>query len=309
MRAVLPLCLALFAFRAVPQSSVDAKTLPTQQIPVPPQTVTPPGPLDYVCPMDKDVRSDKPGVCPRCGMKLVLGIPDQTEYPVELKTAPPQLKSGQKTHLTFEVRDPKNGSAVKQFEIVHEKLYHMFIVSNDLEYFIHEHPEPKPDGSFVYEEVFPKAGMYRVLSDFYPTGGIPQLISKTLFVAGDPNAPISLEETKLEPDLKPKHGENLDVELVVDPPQPVAGAKTLMFFKLNPADGLQKYLGAWAHMLAASDDLIDTIHDHPFIADGGPHMQFNVIFPRARTYRIWIQFERNGVVNTVAFNLPVSTLK
>src|SRR5579871_6303130 len=163
MRAVLPLCLALFAFRAVPQSSVDAKTLPTQQIPVPPQTVTPPGPLDYVCPMDKDVRSDKPGVCPRCGMKLVLGIP----------------------HQTFEVRDPKNGSAVKQFEIVHEKLYHMFIVSNDLEYFIHEHPEPKPDGSFVYEEVFPKGGMYRVLSDFYPTGGIPQLISKTLFVRSE----------------------------------------------------------------------------------------------------------------------------
>ena len=27
----------------------------------------PPGPQDYVCPMDKDVRSDKPGFCPRCG--------------------------------------------------------------------------------------------------------------------------------------------------------------------------------------------------------------------------------------------------
>ena len=40
--------------------------------------ITPPGtgqgPLDYVCPMDPDVRSDKPGVCPRCGMTLKLGI-------------------------------------------------------------------------------------------------------------------------------------------------------------------------------------------------------------------------------------------
>lgn len=25
----------------------------------------------YVCPMDKDVTSDKPGKCPKCGMKLV----------------------------------------------------------------------------------------------------------------------------------------------------------------------------------------------------------------------------------------------
>lgn len=25
----------------------------------------------YICPMDKDVTSDKPGKCPKCGMKLV----------------------------------------------------------------------------------------------------------------------------------------------------------------------------------------------------------------------------------------------
>jgi hypothetical protein len=61
-------------------------------------------------------------------------------------------------------------------------------------------------------------------------------------------------------------------------------------------------------VLAASDDLMDTIHEHPFIADGGPKMQFNLIFPRARTYRVWVQFEREGVVNTVALNVPVSEL-
>jgi len=25
----------------------------------------------YTCPMDGDVSSDKPGICPKCGMKLV----------------------------------------------------------------------------------------------------------------------------------------------------------------------------------------------------------------------------------------------
>ena len=92
-------------------------------------------------------------------------------------------------------------------------------------------------------------------------------------------------------------------------PDPIAGTKTMMFFKLNPAEGIEKYIGAWGHMLAASDDLIDLIHTHPFIADGGPDMQFNVYFPRPRTYRVWVQFQRKGVVNTAYFDIPVHELE
>ena len=101
----------------------------------------------------------------------------------------------------------------------------------------------------------------------------------------------------------------MDVQLTLDPPEPISGMKTMLFFKMNPAEGLEKYLGAWGHMLAASDDLIDLIHTHPFLADGGPQAQFNVIFPRARTYRVWVQFQRQGQVNTAVFNVPVSELK
>jgi hypothetical protein len=98
------------------------------------------------------------------------------------------------------------------------------------------------------------------------------------------------------------------VELVTDPPQPISGQKTQMLFHVKPGDGLEKYLGAWGHMLAASDDLIDMMHEHPFIADGGPQIQFNVIFPRARAYRVWVQFQRKGVVNTAHFDIPVKEL-
>jgi hypothetical protein len=35
---------------------------------------------------------------------------------------------------------------------------------------------------------------------------------------------------------------------------------------------------------------------------------FNVIFPRARTYRVWVQFQRKGVVNTAHFDIPVKQL-
>lgn len=95
----------------------------------------------------------------------------------------------------------------------------------------------------------------------------------------------------------------------MEPEKPLAGFKTLMFFRLDTAEGLESYLGAWGHMLAASSDLIDMIHNHPFIADGGPNVQFNIIFPRPGVYRVWVQFQRKGVVNTVGFNVPVDVLK
>jgi hypothetical protein len=274
------------------------------------QTVAPPIPgappptLDYVCPMDAGVRSAGPGKCPRCGMTLVLGIPDPIEYPLELALNPRTPKPLERVYLTFKIKDPQTGAPVRQFDVVHEKLFHMFIVSQDLEFFLHEHPVMSEDGTFRYQGSLPKAGMYRLLGDYYPTGGTPQLTTKTIFVPGG-----SLQSRHPDPDLSAKHTANMDVELTMEPPVPVAGMKTMLFFHLKPAEGLEQYLGAWAHMLAASDDLIDLIHTHPFLADEGPQIQFNVIFPRARTYRMWVQFQRKGVVNTAVFTVPVSELK
>ena len=223
---------------------------------------------------------------------------------MELKMSPAAPKPGSDVAFSFKIDDPKTGAQVSKFEVVHEKLFHLFVVSQDLQFFLHQHPTMLPDSTFRYETKLPKPGLYRLLADFYPTGGTPQLIAKTVIIPGG-----TIATAKLQPDLATKHTENMDVQLVMDPPQPIAGLKTLLFFRLNPADGLEQYIGAWAHMLAASDDLIDLIHTHPFLANGGPQMQFNLIFPRARTYRIWVQFQRKGVVNTAVFTVPVSELK
>ncbi len=143
-----------------------------------------------------------------------------------------------------------------------------------------------------------------MLGDFYPDGATPQLTGKERLVAGTPPAPV-YADSRLHHQRRREHA---GVELTTDPPEPIAAQKTLMYFKVKPADGMEKYIGAWAHMLAASDDLIDLIHTHPFIADGGPNIQFTLEFPRARTYRVWVQFQRKGVVNTVHFDVPVKEL-
>jgi hypothetical protein len=261
------------------------------------------GDVVFICPMDPDVRSHNPGTCPRCGMKLATGIPDPAEYHMQLAVAPKPPKAGQKSQLTFAVYDPWKDRQVKNFQLVHEKLFHMFVVSQDLEFFLHDHPVLGEDGNFRYSLAFPKPGMYRVIGDFYPDGATPQLIPKTVMVPGKGPAAAQLVR-----DYSTKNAENMQVELRTEPEQPIAGLKTQMHFTVKPGEGLEKLLGAWGHMLSASDDLIDLAHEHPFIADGGPEIQFNMTFPRPRTYRVWVQFQRNGVINTAHFDLVVKDL-
>jgi hypothetical protein len=258
----------------------------------------------YVCPMDPDVRSNQPGVCSRCGMKLSAGVPDAAEFHMDLTLAPRAPKPKEPAKLVFSIHDPWKDRPVKNFLEVHEKLFHMFVVSQDLQFFLHDHPTPHPDGTFDYNLAFPKAGLYRVAGDFYPDGATPQLLSRTVIIPGAASGAIP----RLSRDYSAKNTANMEVELVTDPPQPVAAMKTQLHFRIKPGDGLEKYLGVWGHMLVASDDLIDLIHTHPFIADGGPEIQFNVTFPRARVYRVWVQFQRRGVVNTARFDVPVEDL-
>src|SRR5262249_5503975 len=262
---------------------------------------------EFVCPMDREVRSKTPGRCPRCGMKLVAGLPMPVEYPMEFRATPQQIPAGREVTLEFRVLDPKTGKPVKRFEIVHEKLFHLFLVSYDLEFFAHLHPELLPSGWFRLRTTLPKPGTYRLLADFDPTGGTPQLAARTFSTAGF-GAPLEAGVRGPVAELVPQRGRNPSRQLKLDPEQPIAGKKTMLFFHSDPADGIEQYIGAWAHLLAVSHDLIDTMHSHPFIADGGADMQFNLFFPRAATYRVWVQMQRKGVVDTVAFTVPVRSL-
>jgi hypothetical protein len=261
--------------------------------------------LVYQCPMDPDVRSNLPGKCPRCGMELRAGIPEPLEFPMDFSVGPQPVRTGVKETLTFAVRDPENGKQVQHYQLVHERLFHLFVVSQDLKFFIHDHPVfDEKDYKFRYDVKFPTPGMYRVLGDFFPEGATPQLNAKTVLVPGG-----QMQVPELKKDYSTKQMENMKVTLSTEPPQPIAGIETRMFLHLEDADGMELYLGAWAHMLAASDDLIDLMHTHPYQADGSPDMQFRVYFPRGHGYRVWLQFQKKGIVNTAYFDVPVKELE
>ena len=269
---------------------------------------------DFTCPMDKDVRQKGPGKCPRCGMKLVADLPKHIDYNLEIATEPRLLRAGAPAVLRFTVRHPVTKAIVRDFELVHERIFHLFVVSDDLQFFAHEHPSQLADRSFRLPITLPAAASYRVVADFFPKGGTPQFLTETIFTTG---ATLTAKP-KLTANVSPQQAENLKVTLTTEPAQPIAGQETLLFFQLEPPDGIEQYLAAWGHMLVASDDLIDIVHDHPLYVDGVPppdlkspspaQVQFNIIFPRESVYRVWVQFQRKGVVNTVAFTVPVRTL-
>ncbi len=265
------------------------------------------GDLPFVCPMDPDVRAATPGVCSRCGMKLVLGLPAPLEYPVLLRTEPPAIEPGRRVELRFEVLHPDSGARQVEFETVHEKLFHLFWVSHDLEEFRHEHPQLGEDGLFRLEAAFGRPGTYRLMGDFYPKDGTPQMVPMTLTTSGF-EEPLGALRPRLREDRAAKKDKNVTVSLRTEPASPLSGLLTLLFFELNTAQGLRKFLGAWAHMLAVKDDLVTMMHAHPTIADGGKRIQMNVIFPEPGMYRIWVQVQRGKKVNTVPFTIAVSGL-
>src|SRR6266496_4914532 len=146
--------LTLVVTIAISAACGRAKSTPPESVArtTPQQGASPPNPSTvqvYMCPMDKDIRSYGPGNCPRCGMKLVTSIPDPVEYHMDLTVSPPPVP-GHTVHLAFDVFDPWKGNPVTKFAVVHEKLFHAFIVSRDLQFFVHDHPEWK-GGAFHYD--------------------------------------------------------------------------------------------------------------------------------------------------------------
>ena len=253
-------------------------------------------PIDFVCPMDPEVHSKQPGRCPRCGMRLEAGLPEPLEYRLRMQVLPRSPRTGETVALRFTVLHPRTGEQVRRFRQIHDRLFHLFLLSEDLEYFAHEHPTFEADGSFRFHTRLPKSGFYRVLADLYPEGGTPQLLAASFHLGGRGEA------------MPPPDPTNLQVSLRSEPAEPIAGLKTMLFFQLSPFDGVAPWLGAWGHLLTASRDLLDLMHLHPVWEPYESQIQFHVIFPRPGAYRLWGQFQRVGFVNTARFDVVVKAL-
>jgi hypothetical protein len=290
----------------------------------------------WVCPMHGDYTMDVPGMCPRCGMALVHAAPfDVRDYDVDFYTVPAAVKPDRKITMFFRFRHPGTGEVVKKFEEVHTKRFHLFVISQDMEFFQHIHPVEQPDGTWSIDTVLPKAGYYRVLADILPSGGSSQFLGRSLVTAGY-EGDLEADSAHLVPDTNlTKTVEDITAKVTYDPAQFIVGLYGHMTFFLSdtktgrPIVDLQTYLGAFGHTLIMSEDMEDYVHSHPldilampdddggppqFLippdADlekirGGPEVTFEGLMPKPGPYRAWTQFRRNDQLRTFAYTFNV----
>ena len=277
----------------------------------------------WFCPMHPDVTAAGPGRCTKCDMALIHGNPfDTREYLLDMRTTPAAVRTGVPFRIQLAVSHPGTQKRIESFEVVHDRKYHLFVISQDMTEFQHIHPEPQRDGSWALDVTLPKAGYYSIISDFVPTGGSPQFMARPLITAGF-TGDVSSEAAHLTPDTVMSSTVNgITASVAVEPSTLVAGEYGHLMFSLTdaktgqPVDDLQPYLGAFGHMLVMSEDMRDAVHSHPSPGPdsdvtrghGGPRVTFEGYMPRPGVYRAWTQFLRNDKLTTFTTTFRVLSL-
>jgi hypothetical protein len=277
----------------------------------------------YWCPMHPGVRSGATGKCPLCSMDLVAIVPSRIgEYRMQVAVVPGAQGRGL-GGLRLVFTDPANGRAVSDLLTVHEKPLHLFIVSRDLEYFAHVHPDARGHGRFVLKHEAPP-GEYVVIADFLPRNGTAQMVHRAIMTPGV-NRPAAEAPRMPRPEIPDAaaaaagnrtwgSAEKIvdGVRVRLDAADLIAGRIGLLRFHLfRAADGtpiadLEPFLGAPGHMLMATSTLTDAVHGHPEeTGTDTPFITFKPMMPPPGPAKLWLQFQRGGKITTVSFVIDV----
>lgn len=220
-------------------------------------------------------------------------------------------KVGQKFNLKLRVIETKSKATVKAFDIAHEMNFHLLIASKDFEWFLHEHPEMAPDGTWSIDIDFPAGGEYFIYGDVAPAGKGSQILLTSIKVDGPkPAWRVSWAPKSSGSD----QGVNGAIS-ALEGTYPV-GQRTTLVVKLTGKDGkgvgdTTPWLGAAGHLMIFSQDGQTVVHSHP--ADGEEdrarvkqgEIRFSGRFPKAGMYRAFVQFKRGGFIHTIPFTLEV----
>lgn len=202
---------------------------------------------------------------------------------LSFSSEPSELTAGKTAIWTLKITDKKTGAPVNDYTVVHDKLMHLIVVSRDLKWFNHLHPELKGDGTFVVSAELPRAGSYKLYADYTPKGEEQEIAQHAFATAGETAKPLRaqltpdkaqgmwmVKDATSHPEGEPsgKAGGNYQIALMPMPMKLVAGQDAMLHFQVRDAGGkpitdLQPYLGALGHCVILSDDSDVYLHSHP----------------------------------------------
>lgn len=258
----------------------------------------------YACPMHPDITGNKGEKCPKCGMEMQpVDGSDKKDYRMEMK-ATGSIKAGQKTTFNFVPKNNSDSAALVELEVQHERKFHLIVVSQDLAWFHHIHPEIQADGSYTVSETFPGGGDYLLYADYKPVDGEKQGEKIPVVVEGKKSIASTFTEESLiaqtdgytisitnGADIQTNRNEHLAISVEQN-------GKTL-----KEAD-LEKYLGASAHIVIINAENKEFLHIHPVSNPKFP-IYGQTSFSKPGIYRMWVQFQIKGKLYTEAFTLDV----
>lgn len=218
------------------------------------------------------------------------------------------VEAGRRTDFRFRITGP-DGQPVTRYDVQHDKELHLIVARRDLSGFRHVHPVLGADGTWTIPLTFATAGDYRIFADFAP--------------GGDPAGPLTLgadvavsgvyRPTPLPAASRTAEVDGYTVVLDGDLSAETGTVITLSVHKDGrPVTDLEPYLGAFGHLVALRLGDLAYLHVHPQgepgdgVTPAGPGINFHTQAPSAGTYRLYLDFQHDGVVRTAEFTVVVA---
>ena len=282
----------------------------------------------YICPMncEKGKTYDQPGSCPVCHMDLEPTKAEvqanTAEYFVGFATTPAQLEVGKTGMLSLTPKIKGNETAAVPLDLVHEKKMHLILVSDDLSWFDHIHPEYQASGAYDIkvlakgenftngrghnETRFDAGGKYWAFADYKPLNALNQVNKMEFNVTGAPAKTVTYSQPKMSTTVD---GYTLTMEAGHDnegftvgeqqhiPVTIKQGGKSV-----DPAT-FENYLGEKAHLVMVEVASKEFVHTHP--SSEGGRLDIHTTFNKPGMYRGWLQFQTGGKVHAADFLIKV----
>lgn len=212
------------------------------------------------------------------------------------------LTAGATTNWRFQIIGC-DGQPVRHFDRDNTKLLHLIVVRTDLTGYQHLHPTLASNGTFTIALRTPRPGTYRAIADFVIDGR--KYVLGTNLSAPGPVRSVPLPSPALE-----GYTDGYAVELQ-RPAQLTAGQEAQLTFRISrngqAVDDLQPYLGSYGHLVALHAPELEYSHVHPNSADrANGAVTFDTELREPGSYRLFLQFQTQGRVHTVAFTQTVS---